>query len=239
MSESAIIRVLVEVCLLYKKGTPWFKMDNENSSNVNTSILPQKKKCGKKCLHDKNFLDKNSKKSYYLIIDITKGDYMYKKMVSEKERMMIAQFGKVSNLHKIRIAAGHVICFFSSFGLPASHVSVILSMMFNPNAVEPAQLAERVLISRQAMTTILDKLERLGYVERINHPNDRRKKQLRLTAEGVVFGKRVYEELVDFEKETMSALTKEELAIFDRLSEKVLKSLSSKGKDGLSCLEDL
>lgn len=166
---------------------------------------------------------------------------MYKKMVSEKERMKIAEFGKVSQLHKVRIAAGHILCFLCDFGMPASHVSVILSMMFTPNAVEPAQIAERTLISRQAMTTILDKLEAVGYLERVNHPSDRRKKQLRLTSEGVIFGKKVYEELVIFEKETMSALTREELVIFESLIEKVLNNLakSHRRKDGKLCSGDL
>lgn len=163
---------------------------------------------------------------------------MFKKMVSEKERMKIAEFGKGSNLNMIRIASSHVICFLGSFGMPSSHVSVVLSMMFSPNAAEPALLAERTLISRQAMTTILDKLEEMGYVERVDHPDDRRKKQLKLTVEGVRFGKQVYDELVVFERETMSVLTKEELEIFNILSRKVLNSLANyhKGKDGKSCL---
>ena len=53
---------------------------------------------------------------------------MFKKMVSEKERMKIAEFGKGSNLNMIRIASSHVICFLGSFGMPSSHVSVLLSM---------------------------------------------------------------------------------------------------------------
>lgn len=166
---------------------------------------------------------------------------MFKKMISEKERMKIAEFGKNSSLHNIRIAAGHVVGFLGGFGVPSSHVSVILSMMFSPNAAEPALLAERTLISRQAMTTVLDKLEEIGYVERVDHPDDRRKKQLKLTVEGVRFGKQVYDELVVFEREMMEVLTKEELEIFRILSQKVLNNLakSQRGKDGKSCMGNI
>jgi DNA-binding MarR family transcriptional regulator len=45
-------------------------------------------------------------------------------------------------------------------------------------------MAERALLTKQSMQYLVDDLERLGYVERIPDPGDRRAKLVRLTARG-------------------------------------------------------
>ena len=50
---------------------------------------------------------------------------------------------------------------------------------------EPALLADRLHVSRQSMTGLLDRLENAGFVSRNAHETDRRRKVVRLTAEGL------------------------------------------------------
>jgi DNA-binding MarR family transcriptional regulator len=50
---------------------------------------------------------------------------------------------------------------------------------------EPAILAEKLRVSRQTMTGLLDKLETGGYVARAAHPTDRRRKVVTLTRKGL------------------------------------------------------
>jgi DNA-binding MarR family transcriptional regulator len=45
-------------------------------------------------------------------------------------------------------------------------------------------MAERALLTKQSMQYLVDDLERLGYVERLAAPGDRRAKLVRLTARG-------------------------------------------------------
>ncbi len=48
----------------------------------------------------------------------------------------------------------------------------------------PSELAERTNVTRGTITGLLDGLEREGYVQRRNHPHDRRKLTIYLTEDG-------------------------------------------------------
>ncbi len=53
-----------------------------------------------------------------------------------------------------------------------------------PQGVRPSDLAARLRISKQALNYLLGELERLGYVERRQDPEDLRSKRIALTARG-------------------------------------------------------
>jgi MarR family transcriptional regulator, organic hydroperoxide resistance regulator len=55
------------------------------------------------------------------------------------------------------------------------------------------ELAERMSCEPSNATFVVDKLERLGLIERHAHPADRRAKQLVLTAEGIALRERLLE----------------------------------------------
>ena len=63
----------------------------------------------------------------------------------------------------------------------------ILSLLFleDGERSEPALLADRLHVSRQSMTGLLDRLENAGFVSRSAHETDRRRKVVRLTAKGL------------------------------------------------------
>jgi DNA-binding MarR family transcriptional regulator len=63
-----------------------------------------------------------------------------------------------------------------------SHGCVFGNM--RPHGVRLTDIAERSRITKQSVGEIVSDLERLGYVERIPDPEDRRAKLVRLTARG-------------------------------------------------------
>ena len=60
----------------------------------------------------------------------------------------------------------------------------LVALWREPDTAEPAILAERLRVSRQSMTGLLDKLESGGYVARAGHPTDRRRTVVRLKPKG-------------------------------------------------------
>ena len=54
-----------------------------------------------------------------------------------------------------------------------------------PQGARPTDLAVQVGMSKQALNYLLRELERLGYLVRVPHPDDRRSKQVVLTERGI------------------------------------------------------
>ena len=53
-----------------------------------------------------------------------------------------------------------------------------------PDGVRPTELAQRALMTKQAMNHLLSRLEEIGYIERIGTDGDGRARVVRLTAKG-------------------------------------------------------
>jgi len=53
-----------------------------------------------------------------------------------------------------------------------------------PDGLRPTELAQRALMTKQAMNHLLSGLEQLGYIERVASPSDGRARVVRLTAAG-------------------------------------------------------
>ena len=72
----------------------------------------------------------------------------------------------------------------ASSPLPRTETEILVALWREPDAAEPAILAERLRVSRQSMTGLLDKLESGNYVARGGHPTDRRRTVVRLKPKG-------------------------------------------------------
>ena len=71
-------------------------------------------------------------------------------------------------------------------GMTVSQSYTLRDLFFNgPRSMTALAAMLRVRLS--TMTGVIDQLERKGYVERIDHPEDRRSLQVRLTSEGRKF----------------------------------------------------
>lgn len=55
----------------------------------------------------------------------------------------------------------------------------------HPLPLQPAQLAERHLVTTSGMTGRLDRLEKAGFIERHPHPRDRRATEIHITQRGI------------------------------------------------------
>jgi len=70
-------------------------------------------------------------------------------------------------------------------GLSQGRFLTLIVMNRTPDeAINPSTLAEKVGVTRATMTGLLDGLERDRLIERLAHPNDRRKIGVRLTDKG-------------------------------------------------------
>jgi MarR family transcriptional regulator, 2-MHQ and catechol-resistance regulon repressor len=82
-----------------------------------------------------------------------------------------------------RAMEGHADRSIAGLGLCQSDFGVMEALLHKgPLAVKT--LGEKVLLASASMTAAIDRLERRGWVERENHPEDRRSRVVRLTVEG-------------------------------------------------------
>lgn len=95
----------------------------------------------------------------------------------------VARLGIASKM----IERGFLEPFFRAHGLQAGEFDVLatLKRAGAPYALGPTQLHEALMISSGGMTHRLDRLERLGLIERRANPRDRRGSLVTLTTEGL------------------------------------------------------
>ncbi|MBE9182279.1 MarR family transcriptional regulator [Oculatella sp. LEGE 06141] len=76
----------------------------------------------------------------------------------------------------------------ATLGISQSKLAVLLYLSTEPErCASPSSLAKQCGVSRAAMTGLLDGLEQDGYVERDDHPSDRRALMVKLTPKGQQF----------------------------------------------------
>jgi DNA-binding MarR family transcriptional regulator len=68
--------------------------------------------------------------------------------------------------------------------IAAQPLDASLLVLLARSSARPTALAARLNISKQALNFILDRLQRDGLVTRVDDPDDRRSKQIQLTAAG-------------------------------------------------------
>lgn len=62
--------------------------------------------------------------------------------------------------------------------------ALIINTLSEENGITFQQLAERVRLSSATLTGIVDRLEKIGFVERLPNPDDRRSTKISLTEKG-------------------------------------------------------
>ena len=117
---------------------------------------------------------------------------------------------------------------YATFGLQAADFDVMASLRRSgaPYRLTPTRLYRSMMISSGTMTNRLDRLERLGFIERNPDPDDRRGVLVGLTATGknvidralrshCVHENRLLSGLTDGEQEQLAALLRKLLLSFD------------------------
>jgi DNA-binding MarR family transcriptional regulator len=87
-------------------------------------------------------------------------------------------------------------------------------------------LAERAQITKQSMAELVEHLERLGYVERVADPSDRRAKLVRATPRGKLLYEIAREVIAEIEAEWTKRLGKAKMRQLRQLLEELNAGLS-------------
>lgn len=106
------------------------------------------------------------------------------------------------------------------YGLTLSMANALTILEGTDGPLPPHAISERLLVSRGAVTQIIDALEKRGLVRRIAHPRDRRSLLVEMTAEGRSLRREVEPVLTRRDEVWMGGLCAEERDAFLRLLEK-------------------
>ena len=117
---------------------------------------------------------------------------------------------------------------FGRFDLNRGEVGALSALRIAgpPHRLSPTRLAKGLMLSSAGITSRIDRLERRGYVRRLDDPNDRRGVLIELTDEGL--------EVVDA---AVAANTTSERTLLDRLDSAEIASLEGILRKLLSGLE--
>ena len=86
----------------------------------------------------------------------------------------------------------------------------IIRQLYDHETLTLSELSRLIFRGNSNMTTLVDRMERDGIVQRVGHDNDRRVKVLRLTAKGRALAPKVIKEYRSFLHEMMSCMTRSE-----------------------------
>lgn len=119
--------------------------------------------------------------------------------------------------------------YLKEFGLVRTHASILRLLKIQP-VLSMSELGEKLQVTKQNITQLIDKLEKLGYVERSSAPTDRRVILIKLSDSGNTFVDTYLIKLHDYFSTIFSQLTLDDLVLF-KSSIKVLKELLPKLKE--------
>jgi DNA-binding MarR family transcriptional regulator len=80
-----------------------------------------------------------------------------------------------------------------------------------PDGLRPVEVAEQTGMSKQALNYLLGQLEETGYLERVDDPDDRRSKRIRVTKRGWAAAKVMRAAVGEVEQEFVDTHGKKEL----------------------------
>jgi len=86
---------------------------------------------------------------------------------------------RTANLMSVR--AAHL---FRDFGLTEAQFNVLFALKFSGDDITQAELGKRLVVTRASITSVLDKLESKGLVQRVDVPDNRRIHHVVLTDDG-------------------------------------------------------
>jgi DNA-binding MarR family transcriptional regulator len=107
-------------------------------------------------------------------------------------------------------------------GLTLKHYGC-LTLLAEEGPVSQQALGERMRVDRTTIVTVVDDLERQGFVVRRRDPRDRRAYALEVTAEGREWLSKASRDVADAEDEIFAPLDPDERAELSRLLRKLLR----------------
>lgn len=116
---------------------------------------------------------------------------------------------KVLDQAFLRVAESHV-------GLPATQLRLLGYLLSRENEYTYQKDIESAFsVSRAAVSITLDKMEKSGFLRRVNSEKDKRQKYLVLLDKGRDAAKESFERLVELEEDIESIFSEDEKKLFD------------------------
>jgi DNA-binding MarR family transcriptional regulator len=104
---------------------------------------------------------------------------------------------------------------------------LVLGILRDNGPMSPSELGERLIVSRAAVTGLLDSLERRGFINRSANPADRRSLVVEITPAGLTVVQELRTLVHRNEKEWLGALTDDELRTYIGLLHRIQDNLVS------------
>jgi DNA-binding MarR family transcriptional regulator len=120
---------------------------------------------------------------------------------------------------------------FSRFSLNRGEVGALSALRIAgpPHRLSPTRLARGLMLSSAGVTSRIDRLERRGFVRRLDDPNDRRGVIIELTDEGLAVVDAAVAANSASDRQLLARLEPEELVQLEALLRKVLGGLELTG----------
>lgn len=100
------------------------------------------------------------------------------------------------------------------FGLNRTDMRA-LDILSADGPLAPSALARRLGITTGGLTSVLDRLERAGYVQRRGDPDDRRRQVVEPTAAAALRGREVFQDLIKMTTRFLNGYTDDQLRVIN------------------------
>jgi DNA-binding MarR family transcriptional regulator len=121
--------------------------------------------------------------------------------------------------------------FFLRWNVPFTTYMVLDYLDCHHDHAESAGMADELTIPRQTMTALLDALEKQDILTRLPHPQDRRRKIVKLTPHGQEKVKRLKREIHAIERQTLAQVGEKEMRTLIRTMCKHVDALQQTTQD--------
>ncbi|MGA8922519.1 MAG: MarR family transcriptional regulator [Candidatus Dormiibacterota bacterium] len=142
----------------------------------------------------------------------------------------VAPYQVTARISRISLhIANHQAEVFGRFGLNRGDVGVLSALRIAgpPNQLSPTRLFKGLMLSSAGITNRLDRLEKLGLVQRTRDPNDRRGVLVELTTDGRSVLEQAVQANTAAERQLVAGLDPAELETLGALLKKVLAGLEA------------
>ncbi len=120
--------------------------------------------------------------------------------------------------------------YFREYGITDAQFNVLIQLRYaKQSTLSQADLGRRLVVNKADMTGIVDRLEKAGFVERTDHPKDRRVNIIKITKNGRNMVNKLEPGYFEGVRRLMSGILKTDMKIIIRGMEKVRDNIRQEG----------
>ncbi|MDR8523737.1 MarR family winged helix-turn-helix transcriptional regulator [Shewanella fidelis] len=125
-----------------------------------------------------------------------------------------------------------------SYGLQSADFNLLTCLRRNPapHVLSPTELYQSMLFSSGGLTKVLNRLQKMELIERLDNPEDKRSKLVKLSSSGKALVEEIMPVLHKQEKRMVEEITSEELVVLDELMQRITSSMDRDGQRFLRCI---